>query len=74
MEEFRCRAVDLCESLSGVTSQSIAGDLGISDGALREWVGKLGSGMRATDTTVSAVRSESQEAKVTGLEAGCRSR
>ena len=41
-DEFRRRAVDLYESTPGATLKGIAGDLGISRGALKEWVGKLG--------------------------------
>ena len=71
-DEFRRRAVDLYESTPGVTLKGIAGDLGISWGALKEWVGKLGSettlaGTRAS--AASAVRSESQAANVSRLEA-----
>ena len=56
----------------GATLKGIAGDLGISRGALKEWVGKLGSettpaGTRAS--AASAVRSESQAANVSRLEA-----
>jgi len=43
-DEFRRRAVDLYESTPGATLKGIAADLGISRGALREWVERLGSG------------------------------
>lgn len=44
-DEFRQRAVDLYESTPGSTLKGIAGDLGISRGALKEWVDKFGSGV-----------------------------
>jgi len=71
-DEFRRRAVDLYESTPGATLTGIAGDLGISRGALKEWVGKLGSETTSVGTresAASAVRSESQAAKVSRLEA-----
>ena len=40
-DEFRRRAVDLYESTPGATLKGIAVDLGISRGALKEWVDKL---------------------------------
>ena len=43
-DEFRRRAVDLYESTPGATLKGIAADLGVSRGALKEWVDKLGSG------------------------------
>ena len=43
-DEFRQRAVDLYESTPGATLKGIAADLGISRGALKEWVERLGSG------------------------------
>ena len=42
-DEFRQRAVDLFASTPGATLKGIAADLGISRGALREWVEKHGS-------------------------------
>jgi len=71
-DEFRRRAVDLYESTPGATLKGIAGDLGISRGALKEWVGKLSSETTSAGTrasAASAVRSESQAAKVSRLEA-----
>ena len=69
-DEFRRRAVDLYESTPGATLKGIAFDLGISRGALKEWVHERGSG-----TTVgvqvsagSSVRPESQAAKISRLE------
>lgn len=44
-DEFRRRAVDLFESTPGATLQGIAIDLGISRGALKDWVENLGSGV-----------------------------
>ena len=35
--------MDLYESTAGATVKGIAADLGISRGALKEWVGRLGS-------------------------------
>ena len=71
-DEFRRRAVDLYESTPGATLKGIAGDLGISRGALKEWVGKLSSETTSAGTrasAASAVRSESQAANVSRLEA-----
>jgi transposase len=72
-DEFRWRAVDLYESTPGATLKGIAADLGISRGALKEWVGKLGSGVVAvgasTASTASTVgRPESQSARIVRLE------
>ncbi|MGA9582201.1 MAG: transposase, partial [Allosphingosinicella sp.] len=47
-DEFRRRAVGLYESTPGATLKGIAVDLGISRGALKEWVDKLGSGTTAS--------------------------
>ena len=70
-DEFRQRAVDLYESTPGATLKAIAADLGISRGALREWVDKRGSGTTTTGTmsTPTSGRSESQAAWVGQLEA-----
>lgn len=71
-EEFRRRAVDLYESTPGATLQGIAADLGISRGALKEWVDRLGSGVRTggvEHASAAAGRSESQAARVVRLEA-----
>lgn len=43
-DEFRRRAVDLYESTPSATLKAITADLGISCGALMEWVETLGSG------------------------------
>ncbi|WP_428832893.1 IS3 family transposase [Microbacterium flavum] len=70
-DEFRQRAVDLFASTPGATLKGIAADLGISRGALREWVEKHGSGITTTSTasTRAPARAESQAAKVLRLEA-----
>ncbi|MGV9192745.1 IS3 family transposase [Microbacterium sp. MC2] len=70
-DEFRQRAVDLYESTPGATLKGIAADLGISRGALREWVEKHGSGTTTagTESTPARRRAESQAAKVLRLEA-----
>ncbi|AZZ42396.1 IS3 family transposase [Acidipropionibacterium jensenii] len=70
-DEFRQRAVDLYESTPGATLKAIASDLGISRGALREWVEKRGSGTTTAGTSSmpATVRAESQAAKVVRLEA-----
>lgn len=70
-DEFRQRAVDLYESTPGGTLKGIAADLGISRGALREWVEKHGSGTTAADMASMPVagRAESQAAKIVRLEA-----
>ena len=69
-DEFRQRAVDLYESTPGATLKAIAADLGISRGALREWVEKLGSGTTTAATTSPAsARPESQGARIARLEA-----
>ena len=59
------------ESTPGATLKGIAADLGVSRGALKEWVDKLGSGT-TTAPTASAVasgRPESQAARIIRLEA-----
>lgn len=70
-DEFRRRAVDLYESTPGATLKGIAADLGVSRGALKEWVDKLGSGTTTTGNPVApaAVRPESQAARIARLEA-----
>ena len=69
-DEFRQRAVDLYESTPGATLKGIAADLGISRGALREWVEKLGTGATTAQASVPASgRSESPAAKIIRLEA-----
>nr|WP_130865241.1 IS3 family transposase [Acidipropionibacterium timonense] len=69
-DEFRQRAVDLYESTPGGTLKGIAADLGISRGALREWVEKHGSGTTAHSMSPpTSGRSESQAARIARLEA-----
>lgn len=70
-DEFRQRAVDLYESTPGATLKGIAGDLGISRGALREWVERLGSGTTTAGaaSVPPAGRAESQAARIARLEA-----
>ncbi len=69
-DEFRRRAVDLYESTSGATLKGIAADLGVSRGALKEWVDKFGSGTTTTGSLVApaAGRPESQAARIARLE------
>jgi transposase len=69
-DEFRCRAVDLHGSSSGATLKGIAADLGISRGALKEWVDKLGSGATAAPGSApSAPAGWPQVGGITRLEA-----
>jgi transposase len=70
-DEFRQRAVDLYESTPGATLKGIAADLGISRGALREWVEKHGSGTTTggVASPPPAGRAESQAARIARLEA-----
>ena len=70
-DEFRQRAVDLYESTPGATLNGIAADLGISRGALREWVEKHVSGTTTAGTMSppTSGRSESQAARIVRLEA-----
>lgn len=70
-DEFRRRAVDLYESTPGASVKGIAADLGISRGALREWVDRLGSGATTAGTTSTPAsgRVESQAARIARLEA-----
>ena len=70
-DEFRQRAVDLYESTPGATLNGIAADLGISRGALQEWVEKHGSGTTTAGTMSppTSGRSESQAARIVRLEA-----
>ncbi|WP_430623127.1 IS3 family transposase [Brachybacterium equifaecis] len=69
-DEFRQRAVDLYESTPGATLKGIAADLGISRGALKEWVGKHGSGATTAGMGLmpAAGRAESPTAKILRLE------
>ena len=70
-DEFRRRAVDLYESTPGATLKAIAADLGISRGALRKWVERLGTGTTTAGMTLTSAsgRSESQAAGIARLEA-----
>lgn len=71
-DEFRRRAVDLYESTPAATFKGIAADLGISRGALKEWVDKLGSGAPTPGTAEPSSmvgRPESQAARIVRLEA-----
>jgi len=71
-DEFRQRAVDLYESTPGATLQGIAADLGISRGALKEWVDRRGSGattMAPAAASIALGRPESQAARIVRLEA-----
>ncbi|WP_227718642.1 hypothetical protein [Micrococcus sp. FDAARGOS_333] len=63
--------MDLYESTPGATLNGIAADLGISRGALREWVEKHGSGTTTAGTMSppTSGRSESQAARIVRLEA-----
>ena len=62
--------MDLYKSTPGATLKAIAADLGISRGALREWVEKLGTGATTASTSVPVPgRSESQAARIVRLEA-----
>jgi transposase len=45
-EEFRRQAVDLYESTPGATVRSIAADLGIVRGTLRQWLAAYGTGKK----------------------------
>lgn len=69
-DESRRRAVDLYESTPGATLKGIAVDLGISRGALKEWVDKLGSGTATAgaSTAPTVGRPESQAARIVRLE------
>ena len=69
-DEFRQRAVDLYESTPGATLKGIAADLGISRGALKKWVERLGSGTTTKLTAAPpAGRPESQSARIVRLKA-----
>ncbi len=71
-DEFRRRAVDLYESTPGASLKGIAADLGISRGALKEWVDRLGSGTTMgadTRPAPASGRAESQAARIVRLEA-----
>ncbi|MEV7767978.1 hypothetical protein [Microbacterium sp. NPDC086615] len=63
--------MDLCESTPCATLKGIAVDLGISRGALKEWVDKLGSGTTAIGGVAASDGScpDSQAARVVRLEA-----
>lgn len=69
-DEFRRRAVDLYESTPGATLKGIAADLGVSRGALKEWVDKRGSGTTTAGASTASMpgRPESQAARIVQLE------
>jgi len=50
-DEFRRQAVDLFESTPGATLKGIAADLGITRGALAQWVRVLGTGTTTPATS-----------------------
>lgn len=53
-KEFRRQAVDLYESTPGATLRSIAADLGIVRGTLRQWLETYGTGRKtAADGTMT---------------------
>lgn len=56
-DEFRRQAVDLYESTPGATFKGIAADLGISRGALAEWVRTMGRGTTTSDAGATAAGS-----------------
>ena len=56
-DEFRRQAVDLYESTPGATFKGIAADLGITRGALAEWVRALGTGTTTTTAGMTAAGS-----------------
>src|SRR5690242_3168353 len=53
-QEFRRQAVQLYESTPGATFKDIAADLGISRGALTNWVRELGTGSAGADSAEPA--------------------
>jgi transposase len=67
--EFRRQAVDLYESTPGATFKGIAADLGISRGALAEWVRALGTG---TAAPASAGTAAGVPGPVSGAASGSR--
>ena len=71
-DEFRRQAVDLYESTPGATLKGIADDLGISRGALSDWVNALGTGSTTAPITsphTPLSRPETQAERVARLEA-----
>ncbi|MDV6278533.1 transposase [Rhodococcus erythropolis] len=70
-DEFRRRAVDLYQSTPGATVKAIAADVGVSRGALKEWVDKLGSGTTADGSSSPGPapgRPQSQSVRIARLE------
>lgn len=70
-DEFRRQAVDLYESTPGATFSGIADDLGISRGALAQWVKTLGTGSTTAPITrppTPAGRPETAAEKLARLE------
>jgi transposase len=68
-DEFRRQAVDLYESTPGATFKGIAADLGISRGALAEWVRTLGTG---TTTPTAGVTAAGSPGRASGASSGAR--
>jgi transposase len=65
-DEFRRQAVDLYESTPGATFKGIAADLGISRGALTEWVQTLGTGTTTAAAGETAAGSPSTSSGAAG--------
>lgn len=68
-DEFRRQAVDLYESTPGATFKGIAADLGISRGALAEWVRVLGTG---TTTPATGATAAGSPGPAPGVSSGAR--
>jgi transposase len=69
-DEFRRQAVDLFESTPGATLKGIAADLGITRGALAQWVRVLGTG---TTTPAAAATGAGSPGPVSGASSGTAS-
>jgi transposase len=69
-DEFRRQAVDLYESTPGATLKGIAADLGVTRGALAEWVRALGSG---TTTPAAAATAAGSPGAASGASSGAAS-
>ncbi len=69
--EFRQQAVDFYETTPGATLKQIAGELGVSRGALSLWVKDLGNGVSSGEEAAAATPTagESPAARVAQLEA-----
>lgn len=70
-DEFRRQAVDLYESTPGATLKGIAADLGVTRGALAEWVRALGSG--TTTTPAAAATAAGSPGAASGASSGAAS-